>query len=198
MGKEIKAIVGCEESQVITKAMRRRGIEAYSCDLQDCSGGHPEWHIKGDIRDHFDDGWDIGIFHPDCTRLTNAANRWLYEDCAKETAEERIELREKDIEFFIECQNAPIDKIAVENPEPHPYVIERVGRYTDKVQPWMFGDPETKAVCWWLKNLPPLMSTIIESKRSDIKFRLPPSKERAKLRGKFFPGMADAIAEQWG
>tara|TARA_R110001599_G_scaffold196826_1_gene393451 strand:+ start:278 stop:865 length:588 start_codon:yes stop_codon:yes gene_type:complete len=193
----MRVIVGCEESQVVTKAFRERGIEAYSCDLQDCSGGRPEWHIKGDILDNLE-GWDLGIFHPDCTYLTNAANKWLFEDSSKCTVEERLVLRGKAIEFFIKLQDAPIDKIAIENPQPHPYVTDRVGRFTDKVQPWMFGDPETKGVCWWLKNLPPLMSTVIETTREDLKHRLPPGPERAKLRSKFFPLMAKAMAVQWG
>jgi len=193
----MRVLIGCEESQVVCKAFREKGHEAYSCDIQECSGGKPEWHIKGDVLDNLE-GWDLGIFHPDCTYLTNAGNKWLFVDSSKSTVSERLVLRDKAIEFFLKLKNAPIEKIAIENPQPHPYVIERVGRFTDKVQPWMFGDPETKGVCLWLKNLPPLMSTIIESKREDLKHRLPPGPERAKLRSKFFPNMAEAMADQWG
>ena len=140
----------------------------------------------------------MAVFHPPCTYLTNAANRWLYQDNKSTTAKERWSLRDEAIEFFLTLWNAPIPKIAIENPAPHPYVIERVGKYHDKVQPWMFGDPETKGVCLWLKNLPPLMSTVIESKREAIVHKMPPGPERAKMRSRFFPNMARAMAEQWG
>lgn len=194
----MKVLVACEESQVVTMAFRKYQHEAFSCDLQECSGGHPEWHHKGDVFDIINDGWDLMIAHPPCTYNTNAANRWLYEDCAATTALERWALRDDGLMFFQGLQNAPIERIAIENPEPHPYVIGVVGPYQDKIQPWMFGDPETKGICLWLKNLPPLMSTIIESTREDKKHKLPPGPERAKLRSKFFPGVADAMAQQWG
>ena len=194
----MRILVACEESQTVTKAFRAKGHEAYSADIQDSSGGHPEWHIKGDVLKILDDGWDMMIAHPECTYLTNAANKWLYVDSSKSTVAERLVLREEAIEFFLKFKNADIPKIAIENPQPHPYVMEKVGRFSDKVQPWMFGDPETKGVCWWLKEIPALMSTIIESKREDIKHRLPPGPDRAKLRSKFFPNMANAMADQWG
>ena len=194
----MKVLVACEESQVVCKAFRLKGHEAYSCDLQDCSGGHPEWHIKGDVMSILGDGWDLMIAHPDCTYLTNAGNRWLFVDSSKTTVPERLILREDAIRFFLNIKTAPIEKIAIENPQPHPYVISKVGRFQDKVQPWQFGDPESKGICWWLKNLPPLISTIIETTRDDIKHRLPPGPERAKLRSKFFPGVANAMAEHWG
>ena len=194
----MKVLVACEESQTVCKAFRVEGHEAWSCDLQDCSGGHPEWHIKGDVLDILDDGWDMMIAHPDCTYLTNAANKWLYVNSSVSTVAERLVFRDIAIEFFQKLQNAPIPRIAIENPQPNPYVTDRVGRFTDKVQPWMFGDPETKGVCLWLKGLPPLMSTILESKREAIKHKLPPGPERAKLRSKFFPKMAQQMAIQWG
>jgi len=193
----MRILIGCEYSQIVTQAFRRKGHDAWSCDLLP-TDGDPAYHIQADVLTLLGDGWDMAIFHPYCTYNTNAANRWLFEDSSKSTVAERLVLRDEGLEFFLKLLNAPIPKIAIENPEPHPYVIEVVGRYQDKVQPWMFGDPETKGVCLWLKNLPPLMSTIIESRRDDIKHRLPPGPERAKLRSRFFPRMAEAMAEQWG
>lgn len=194
----MKIIVGCEESQIVMSAFLERGHDAWSCDLQETSGEHPDRHLQCDIMEILDDGWDLAIFHPTCTYLTNAANKWLFHDSANQTVGERWREREKAIDFFIKLQEANIEKIAIENPQPHPYVMEKVGRFTDKIQPWMFGDPETKGICWWLKNLPPLMSTVIESKREPLKHMLPPGPERAKLRSKFFPGVSAAMAEQWG
>lgn len=138
------------------------------------------------------------IAHPPCTFLTNAANRWLYEDSARGTAAERIVDRESAIDFFLALKNAPIKKIAIENPEPHPYVSSRVGRYQDKIQPYYFGVPEQKGICLWLKNLPPLMSTTIETKREQKVWKMTPAQDRGKARSKFFHGVAAAMAEQWG
>lgn len=194
----MKVLIGFEESQVGCKAFRDKGHEAYSCDLQNCSGGHPEWHIKKDIREVMYDGWDLAIFHPYCNYNTNAANRWLYEDCSTTTAVERHILRDKGLVLFQECLDAPIEKICCENPQPHPYVIEILGRYQDKIQPWMFGEPETKGLCLWLKNLPPLMSTIIETNRSPKVHRMAPGLERSKERSKSFPLVMKAMADQWG
>ncbi len=189
--------MGCEYSQIVTQAFRRKGHDAWSCDLLPTEGD-PDYHIQGDVLDILEDGWDMAIFHPYCTYSTNAANRWLYEDSSKSTVAERLILRDEGIEFFLKLKNAPIEKIAIENPEPHPYVISKVGRYQDKVQPWMFGDPEKKGICLWLKDLPPLISTIIESEREAKVHRMPPGPERSKARSRFFPGVADAMAEQWG
>ena len=193
----MRVIVGCERTQIITQAFLRKGHDAWSCDLAPTEGDSSR-HYQCDVLDILGNDWDLGIFHPDCTYLTNAANKWLYVDSAKSTVEERLIYRDEAIVFFKKLQNAPIEKIAIENPQPHPYVISKVGRFSDKVQPWMFGDPETKGVCWWLKNLPPLMSTVIESKREALKHMLPPGPERAMLRSRFFPKMAEALADQWG
>ena len=192
----MRVLVACEYSGTVRDAFSKAGHEAVSCDLLDSDS--PGSHYKGDVFDIINDGWDMMIAHPPCTYLTNAANKWLYVDSSVSTVEERLIYRDEAIAFFMRLQNADIEKIAIENPQPHPYVTNRVGRFNDKVQPWMFGDPETKGVCWWLKNLAPLMSTVIESTRSDIKHRLPPGPERAKMRAKFFPNMAGAMAHQWG
>jgi len=192
----MKVLVACEYSGIVRDAFTEKGHDAMSCDLLPTES--PGKHYQGDVLDILNNGWDLMIAHPECTYLTNAANRWLYEDSAVCTKEERIIRRDKAIEFFLKLKNAPINKIAIENPQPHPYVIEKVGKFSDKIQPWMFGNPETKSICLWLKNLPPLISTIIESKREDIKFRLPKTSERSKLRSKFFTGIAKAMADQWG
>lgn len=194
----MRVLVACEESQIVCKAFRKRGHEAFSCDIQDCSGGKPQWHIKDDVINHIYSGWDLMVAHPPCTYNSNSGNRWLYEDSSKCTAAERLVLRDAGLVFFLMLQNAPIEKIAIENPEPHPYVKSVVGDYQDKIQPWMFGDPETKGVCLWLKNLPPLMSTIIETTRKPKVHTMPAGPERARERSKFFPNMAEAMAAQWG
>ena len=201
-------LVGCEESQVITIALRKRGHKAYSCDILPCSGGHPEWHIQGDVLDIIGNGdktivlqngeeiyvqqWDMGIFHPPCTRLCNSGVMWL-------DKRNLWEDMQKGAEFFKILLNANIQKIAVENPIPHKYALEIIGRKYDQiVQPWMFGHGETKATCFWLKGLPALKGTNIVSGREQRLHKLPPSKDRAMLRSKTYPGIAEAIAEQWG
>ncbi len=193
----MKILIACEESQAGCIAFREAGYEAYSADLKDCSGGHPEWHIKGDVLDILDQGWDLMIGHPYCTYNTNAANRWLYEDSATCTAEERWKLRDEGLEFFLKLWNAPIPHICLENPQPHPYVIEKVGRFHDKIQPWMFGEPETKGLCLWLKNLPPLMSTMIETTREAKVHFMSPGAERSAERSKSYPNIMKAMVEQW-
>jgi len=192
----LRVLVGCERSGIVRDAFVARGHDAMSCDIEDTQAPGP--HYKGSVLDILDDGWDLAIFHPPCTYLTNAANKWLYVDSSLTTVAERLELREEAIEFFLKLKNADIPKIAIENPQPHPYVISKVGRFQDKIQPWMFGDPETKGICWWMKGLAPLMSTQIESKREALKHLLPPGPERAMLRSKFFPGVSKALADQWG
>lgn len=192
-----KVLFACEESGVGRDIFIEHGYDAWSCDLKPGRGVHTDKHIQADVLTILDQDWDRMIAHPDCTYLTNAANRWLYEDSSKSTAAERLVLRESAIEFFLTLKNADIEEICIENPEPHPYVISLVGHYSDKVQPWMFGDPETKGLCLWLKNLPPLMSTMIETTREDKKHRLPPSPERAALRSESFPGVMQAMARQW-
>lgn len=192
----MRMIALCEYSGIVRNAFAARGHDAWSCDLLPTeSDGN---HIQGDALEVIDQGWDLIIAHPPCQYLTNTANKWLSVDSGVCTVEERLRRREDAIKFFIALKNANAKMIAIENPRPHPYVLKMVGNFSDFVQPWMFGDPETKGICLWLKGLPPLMSTVMESTRDDIKHRLPPSPERAKLRSEFFPGVADAMADQWG
>lgn len=188
----MRILIGCEESQEITKACRALGHEAYSCDLLDCSGGHPEWHIKDNVLNHLNDGWDLAIFHPECKRLCNSGVMWL-------DKRNLWDDMRKGAKFFKTLLDANIPRIAVENPIPHKYALEIIGRKYDQIiQPWMFGHGETKATCLWLKNLPKLEPTNIVEGRVQRLHRLPPSKDRAMLRSKTYPGIAKAIAEQWG
>jgi len=191
-----KILIACEYSGIVRDAFRAKGNDAWSCDLE-ATESNPKYHIQGDALKIINDGWDMMIAHPPCTFLTNAANRWLYEDCSTGTAKDRHLDRDKAIEFFNKLLDAPIHKIAIENPFPHPYVIEKVGRICDYVQPYNFGEPETKGIYLWLKNLPPLMSTIIEQKREPKTHMMAPSPDRQKERSRFFKGIAEAMADQW-
>ena len=196
----MRVIVGCEESQEVCKAFRELEYEAYSCDTQPCSGGHPEWHIQGNILNYvgmneYNDlqGWDLGIFHPPCTRLCNSGVMWL------EKRNLWKDMRDSAFFFNALLLSPLIDKVVVENPIPHKYALEIIGRKYDQIiQPWQFGHGETKATCLWLKGLPKLKPTNIVEGREQRLHRLPPSKDRAKLRSKTFSGIAKAMAEQWG
>lgn len=198
----MRVIVGCEESQIICTAFRARGHEAYSCDIEPCSGGHPEWHIQGDVLNHLNESWDLGIFHPVCRFIANSGVRWLFEKAG------RWEELDKACEFFKKLLHAPIPKKCIENPVPHKWGAERIGiKYTQKIQPYNFGDKQKKGTCLWLINLPMLVPTTpelkppkdkMELKKWEMIWRMPPGKDQAKLRSKTFPGIANAMAEQWG
>lgn len=171
-------LVGCEESQEVTKALRALGHEAYSCDLQKCSGSHPEWHLKMDVFDAirggylktqsgntiYIDKWDMGIFFPDCTFLTCSAE-WAYKEPPYHqklkpgtlTGKERIQARKKAASFFMALYNCKIPKIAIETPVG---VMSTIFRKPDQIiHPYNFGDNASKATCLWLKNLPRLNAT---------------------------------------
>jgi len=189
----MKVLVACEESQTVCLAFRSRGHEAYSNDIIECSGGHPEWHLQMDALEAVKlMDWDLMIGHPPCTRLCNSGVSWL----AKRDLWDEMEQAAK---FFKKLLDADIPRIAVENPIPHKYALEIIGRkYNQLIQPWMFGHPETKATCLWLKNLPPVMPTDLRFGREQRLHRLPPGPDRAKLRSKTFQGIADAFADQYG
>lgn len=183
--KKMKILVACEESQVVCKAFRERGHEAYSCDIQKCSGEYPEWHIQDDVRKHLK-GWDMIIAHPPCTYLSKAGAPQIVKD------PERIEKGFQAKEFFMEIMKADCAKICIENPTP----MKRFGLPEPDciIEPWEFGEPYTKRTLLWLKNLPPLLPTeIVLNTRSWTKI-----KRTAKQRSKTFPGIAKAMAEQWG
>ena len=221
----MNVLVACEESQAVCKAFRERGHEAYSCDILECSGGHPEWHIQGDALkivnggDFFEtcDGrihalfnrWDLIIAHPPCTFLTVTGNRWFNEDRYGDKARQREIERGMAIDFFMAFVTADCERIAIENPIG---MMSTFYRKPDQIiQPWMFGHPARKATCLWLKGLPPLAATeIVEpiivryknGKGTDDPWhmetmKLPPA-ERSRARSKTFPGIARAMAEQWG
>ena len=195
-----KILVGCEESQAVTIELRKLGYEAYSCDLQECSGGHPEWHLQMDVFDAIDlHNWGMGIFFPTCTYLTISANKWYKDQPPRKSGvlvgAERRKAREEAIEFFMNLYNCKIPKVAIENPIG---VMSTRFRKPDQVlQPWMFGHGETKATCLWLKNLPKLKPTDIVEGRHQRMHLLPKTKDRAKLRSKTYPGIAKAIADQF-
>ena len=204
----MKVLIACEESQRVCIAFRAKGHEAYSCDIELCSGGHPEWHIQDDVLKHLDEGWDLIIAHPPCTYLTVAANKYYNVDKYGEKAIKRQYNRQEAIDFFMQFTDLKCPKVAIENPIG--VMSTAYQKPTQIIQPYQFGHPERKATCLWLKGLPPLKPTnILEpdiithpSGRTDSRlhyetFRLPP-KERSKMRSKTFEGIAAAMAEQWG
>ena len=202
----MKILVACEESQTITKALRKLGHEAFSCDLLPCSGGHPEWHLHCDVFTIINDGWDMMIAHPECTRLTVTANKWYKPEFA-ERFPTIHEDREEAVKFFMRLANANIPKIAIENPIG---IMSTRWRKPDQIiQPYQFGDPERKSTCLWLKGLPKLEHTNVvepviiyhKSGRTDGRLHFEtmklPKEERRKARSVTFPGIAEAIALQW-
>lgn len=180
--EEIYILVGCEESQAITIAFRRLGFQAFSCDLLPCSGGHPEWHIMGDVfecirsgfktcqsgESFFIDKWHAGIFHPTCTYLTNSGVRWLYNSDKTHNSKRWSDLSDA-MYFFAriqkECILSGVDYFALENPIPHRYAVDGVpgvdgiGKYSQLIQPYQFGHLEKKATCLWLTGFPELQHT---------------------------------------
>lgn len=217
----MKVLVACEESQEVCKAFRALGHEAYSCDIQEPSGGHPEWHILGDAVDIVSrpigvvttmDGkthnvdWDLLIAHPPCTYLSNAGARHLWK--GHQLQADRVMLGIKARDFFMEFYRSSIPLVAVENPIPSK--VFAMPPYTQTIQPYEFGHPYTKRTCLWLKNLPPLKPTnIVEpaatwcpsgsySHKHGTQHRGMFTTDRAKNRAKTFPGIAAAMAEQWG
>lgn len=209
-------LVGCEESQIITKKYRKKGIEAYSCDIKNCSGGHPEWHLKMDIFEAIKIiKPNLGIFHPPCTRLTVTGNKWYKPEFADRFPNIQQERKEA-IEFFMKIANANINRIAIENPIG---IMSSIYRKPDQIiQPYYFGDTERKATCLWLKNLPKLRhvkeNNLFEARthvqpeiiyhksgRTDSKFHFEslklPKYLRSEVRSKTFEGIANAIVNQW-
>lgn len=185
----MRILVACEESQEVTKKFREKGHEAYSCDILDCSGGHPEWHIKGDVLPYLNQKWDMLIAFPPCTDLAVSGAKW-FEEKRKDGRQQRS------INFFMKFANADCDKIVIENPIG---IMSTLWRKPDQIiQPWQFGHGETKATCLWLKGLDKLKPTNIVEGREQRIWKMPPSKDRAKLRSKTFPGIAQAMSDQWG
>ena len=220
--KSMRVLVACEESQEVCKAFRALGHETYSCDIQEPSGGHPEWHICGDVlpllngnceiitmdgvKHEIKGKWDLIIAHPPCTYLAVSGNRWFKPEFA-DRFPDRQKRRKEAIDFFMTIANADCDRIAIENPAG---VMSSQWRKPDQyIEPYMFGDPEKKKTGLWLKGLPLLKPTnivepvIIHCKsgnepRWHMETMYLPPKERSKLRSKTFPGIAREMAEQWG
>jgi len=181
----MKILIACEFSGIVREAFARRGHNAWSCDL--LPSERDGQHIQDDVIKHLEEDWSLMIAHPPCTYLAVSGARW-FKDRQKE--------QQKAIEFFMALINAPVDKIAIENPIS---VMSTVYKKPDQIiQPWMFGHGETKATCLWLKNLPLLKPTHIVSGREGRIWREPPSAERWKRRSRTYTGIAEAMAEQWG
>lgn len=196
----MRILVACEYSGRVREAFRKLGHDAWSCDLLPSDDNSP-YHIQGDVLEQLDKGWDLMIAHPPCTYLANSGVSWLYKQ------EGRWENMKEGAEFFKLLLDAPIPKIAVENPIMHKYAVEIIGRRQDQsIQPYEFGHLERKATCLWLKGLPKLQSTNNVKEEmlklpKNIQQRLhylPPSKDRWKLRSTTYQGIADAMASQWG
>jgi hypothetical protein len=196
----LRVLVACEYSGVVRRAFLARGCDAWSCDLLPSEDGSNR-HIRGDARDLLHDGWDLlMVAHPPCTRLCNSGVRWLHTPPPGKTAGQmELELREG-AALFSAFWNAPIPRVAVENPVMHGHakrLIENYAEPAQSVQPWQFGHPESKRTCLWLRNLPPLRPTNVVAGREQRVHRMPPSPTRWKERSRFYPGIAAAMAEQW-
>lgn len=218
-----KVIIGCEESQAVTIELRLRGVEAYSCDIKPCTGPRPQWHIQDDIFYVLKkENWKGGIFFPPCTFLTITANSWLNIELYGERARQRHEDRLEAALFFMRLYNYPLSHIAIENPVGF---FNSIIPPTQIIHPYYFGNPYQKQTCLWLQNLPPLQhfkevdlfnQTITHTKdkgefvtwvnKKGKKKRQPKwfsdlralsKEERSELRSKTFPGVAQAMAEQW-
>lgn len=197
----MRVLVACEESQRVCIAFRNKGHEAYSCDIIDCSGGHPEWHIKDDVLKHLE-GWDLIIAHPPCTYLTMAGASNISKN------PERLRLAEEAVDFFMKIYRAPCEKICIENPPP----MKRFGLppYSQLIHPYDFGELAIKPTCLWLKGLKPLKPQNAIDKSAVPRYSWICKKTgkkkttsawfntTSKNRAKTFQGVADAMADQWG
>ena len=181
----MRVLVACEFSGVVRDAFRARGHAAKSCDFYYTKKPGP--HYRGDVRDILDDGWDLMIAHPPCTHLAVSGARWF---------KDKRQEQEDALDFVRLLLDAPIPRIALENPVS--VISTRIRKPDQIIQPWMFGHGETKATCLWLKNLPPLVPTNVVEGREQRVWKLPPSPDRWMLRSETYPGIAAAMADQWG
>ena len=209
----MRILVACEESQAVTKELRRLGHEAYSCDIIPCSGGHPEWHLQQDVIPLLKEKWDMIIAFPPCTYLTVSGNRWFNIEKYGEKAIQRHKDREDAIRFFMAFANADCDRIAIENPVG---IMSKVYRKPNQIiQPYQFGHNARKGTCLWLKGLPKLqpMNIVDPGEIKPRGFSVGAGADCARdengkilawndpltamIRSKTFPGIAKAMAEQW-
>jgi hypothetical protein len=219
MRRPLRVLIGCEYSGTVREAFLARGHDAWSCDLLPDERGSNR-HIQGDVRSILGDGWDLLIVaHPPCTRLCRSGRRWLSgpgdmtppkQLPAGRTWQSMKDEFEAGLDLFLACWRAPIDRVAIENPEMHDLARARLPADVPRpviVQPFWFGHPEYKATGWYLRGLPALAETdrlvepapgSVEWKAWNRVWRMSPGKDRGKERSRFFPQMADAMAEQWG
>ncbi len=206
----MRVLVACEESQAVTIEFRKLGHEAFSCDLLPCSGGHPEWHIEGDVTSllHAWLGWDMVLAFPPCTYLTVTGNKWMKPEY-RDRFPNRIKQREDAIRFFLKLVNTDVNKVCVENPIG---IMSTHFRKPDQIiHPYHFGHTVRKSTCLWLKGLPVLKSTnvvipeldtfssgAVQSKWHTETGYIRDKKERSRVRSKTFSCIAKAMAEQWG
>jgi hypothetical protein len=205
--QKMNVLIACEESQEVCKAFRERGHRAFSCDIQECSGGHPEWHIQDDVLKHLD-GWDLIIAHPPCTYMSGAGACRMYPK-AGQIDQERFAKAMEAKEFFMKILTADCQKICIENPRPLKCV--ELPPPSQSIQPYEYGEPWSKLTYLWLKGLPPLFPTEIvqdykpyvscgtsRNKGNKDKSGMSRRGGAQKVRSKTFPGIAAAFADQWG
>jgi hypothetical protein len=205
----VKILIGCETSGIFRRAFAARGHDVWSCDLLPAEDGSNR-HIQGDVRDVLNDGWDLAVLHPPCTRLCNSGVRWLHTPPPGRTRDQMwAELRDG-ADLFAACWQALIPRVAVENPVMHKHAAALLPGDLPRphiVQPWWFGDKAKKATGWYLRGLPPLTATdrieppqsgTPEARAWEQVHRAPPGPDRWKFRSRSFPGMAEAAAHQWG
>lgn len=193
----MRVLVACEFSGVVRDAFIRRGHDAISCDILATESPGP--HVQGDVSPLLRETWDLIIAHPPCTFLANSGARWLFEKNG------RWAQLDDACKFFLSFLDCGAPRVAVENPMPHKWATERIGRkYDFKVQPWEFGHKQKKTTCFWVKGLPSLTPTNIVGpppkgdKSWEAIWRMPPGPDQAKNRSRTFQGIADAMADQWG
>lgn len=193
----MKVLVACEESQVVCTAFRERGHDAWSCDIQECSGGHPDWHMQRDVMEVLNWDWDLIIAHPPCTYLTSAGASRLFDGNHNIKDQERFVSGLVSARFFMNIYHANCPRIAIENPTP--MKCFNLPEYTQVINPFMFGDPWHKRTCLWLKGLRPLEPTdIVTPEGFWVGNNSKGGCRDQKQRSRTFKGIAAAMAEQWG
>jgi hypothetical protein len=199
--ERFRVLIACEFSGTVRDAFLARGFDAWSCDILP-DERRSNRHITGDVRDILNDGWDaLIVAHPPCTRLCNSGVRWLSVPPPGKSLNDMWRELDEGAALFSDLWNAPIARIAVENPVMHRHAKERIRGYApfaQSVQPWQFGHPETKRTCLWLKGLNPLVPTDVVEGRAPRVHYTSPGPDRWRERSRFFPGIAAAMADQWG
>lgn len=199
--RPMRVLVGCEFSGTVRRAFAARGHDAWSCDLLPAEDRSNK-HVVGDVRDMLGEGWDLlMVAHPPCTRLCNSGVRWLSEPPPGRSLAEMWDELDEAAELFSDLWNAPIDRVCIENPVMHKHAKVRIRNYVDfaqSVQPWQFGHGECKRTCFWLRGLPELVPTAIVEGREQRIHMMPPGPDRWRERSRFYTGIAEAMADQWG